>query len=154
MAEADLRRPKISFDGPAEPRIINATPESCLVEQPNTEPTKEDAPKRAIQENIQATIDPASNQSLEELPEPLTSVDAAEAVPASKKKASASTFALLNRIEEEAKKIQTIEAELHEEKKKFAGDLEALEKKIADREREWTQYFEAIRKQMARLTLT
>jgi predicted nucleic acid-binding Zn-ribbon protein len=63
-------------------------------------------------------------------------------------------FAQLNRIKEEAKKVQTIEAELNQEKKKLAGDLEALRKKIADQEREWTQYFDAIRKEMARLTLT
>ena len=154
MAEEDLRRPKISFDGPAEPRIINATPESCLIEQLNTEPTKEELAKKAIQKKIEAIVNPAPNQSFGEIPEALTSMGRAGAVTASEEKVSFTMFTQLNRIKEEAKKIQTKETELHEEKKKLAGDLETLEKKIADQEHKWKQYFEAIRKQMARSTLT
>jgi septin family protein len=155
MAKGDLHRPKISFDGPAEPRIINATPESCLVKQPNTKPTKEKLAKKSMQKNIRTIVNSASkNQSFGEIPEPLTSMGGATIVPASEEKVSLTIFAQLNRIKEEAKKVQTIEAELNEEKKKLAGDLEALKKKIADQEREWTQYFDAIRKEMARLTLT
>ena len=68
LAEEDLRHPKISFDGPAEPRIINATPESCLIEQLNTEPTKEELAKKAIQKKIEAIVNPAPNQSFGEIP--------------------------------------------------------------------------------------
>ena len=155
MAKGDLRRWKICFDSPAEPRIINATPESCLVEQPNTEPTEEKLAKKPCKKKIRAIVNPLSkNQSFGEILESLTSVEGAAAVPASEEKASTVMFAQLNRIKEEAKKVQTIEAELNEEKKKLAGDLEALEKKIADQERELERYFDATRKEMARLTLT
>jgi len=153
LAELDLRHPKISFDGPAEPRIINATPESCLVERPNIEPTKDEVARKAVQKKIQAVVNPALNQSLGEVAESTTSVGGAEAVPASEQKTSVAMFALFNRIDEKAKKVQAIQAEIDEEKRKLAGDLEALEKKVADQEREWTRYFEAIKKQMARLTL-
>jgi hypothetical protein len=84
MAKGDLCCPKISFDGPAEPRIINATPESCLVRQPSTKPTKEKLAKKAMQKKIRTIGNPESkNQSFEEIPEPLTSVGGAAAVPAS-----------------------------------------------------------------------
>ena len=72
----------------------------------------------------------------------------------SEKKASVTMFALLNRIREEAKKVQTIEAELHEEKKRLEDDLETIKTRIADQEREWAHYFDAIKEEMARLTLT
>ena len=154
LAELDLRHPKISFDGPAEPRIINATPESCLIKQLNSKPTKEKLPKKAMQKKIRAIFNPASkNQNSVETPEPLTPVGGSAAVPASEEKVS-DMFAQLNRIKEEAMKVVTKEAELNEEKKKIAGELEALEKKIADQEREWTQYFDAVRKEMARLIST
>ena len=156
MGKGDLRRLKISFDGPAEPRIINATLESCLVKQPdNTKPIKERLAKKAMRKKIRVTVNPAlKNQSFGETPEPLTSVGGAVAVPASMEKVSVTMFARLNRIKEEAKKVQIKEAELNEEKKKLLGELDALEKKIADQEREWTQYFDAIKKEVARLTLT
>jgi hypothetical protein len=108
-----------------------------------------------MQKKIRVTVNPESkNQGFGEGPEPLTSVGAAVAVPASMEKVSVTLFARLNRIKEEAKKVQIKEAELNEEKKKLLGELDALEKKIADQEQEWTQYFEAIRKEVARLTLT
>jgi septin family protein len=150
-----LRRLKISFDGPAEPRIINATPESCLVKQPNTQPIKKKLAEKAMQKKNRAIINPAlKKQSFGEIPQSLTSVEGSAAVPVSEEKVSVPMFAELNRIKAEAKKVQAMEAELNEEKKKLAGDLEFLEKKILDQEREWTQYFDAIRKEMARFTLT
>jgi len=155
MAKGDSRRLKISFDGPAEPRIINATPESCLVKQPdNTKPIKEKLAKKAMQKKIRVTVNPAlKNQSFGETLEPLTSVGAV-AVPASVEKVSVTMFARLNRIKKEAKKVQKIEAELNEEKKKLLGELDALEKKVEGQEREWTRYFEAMRKEVAQLILT
>ena len=156
MAKGDSRRLKISFNGPAEPRIINATPESCLVKQPdNTKPIKEKLAKKAMQKKIRVTVKPAlKNQSFGEIPPPLTSVGGAIAVPAPIEKVSVTMFARLNRIKEEAKKVLILEAELNEEKKRLLGELDALEKKVEGQEQEWTQYFDAIRKEVARLTLT
>lgn len=155
MAKGEPRHPKIIFEGYAEPRIINATPESCLVKPPNVKPTKEKLAEKAMQKKIRAIVNPESkNQSVGEIPEPLTSVSGAATVPASEEKASVTMFAQLNRIKEQAKKVQTIEAELNEEKKKLAGDLEALKKRIADQELKWARYFDAIKKEIARLTST
>jgi len=156
MGKGDLRRLKISFDGPAEPRIINATPESCLVKQPDdNKPIKKKLAKKAMQKKIRATVNPTlKNQSFREIPQPVTSVGGAVAMPASMEKVSVTMFARLNRIKEEAEKVQVIEAELNEEKKKLLGELVALEKKVEGQEREWAQYFDAIRKEIARLTLT
>ena len=154
MAEGDSRHQKISFESPTEARIINATPESCLDKQLNTKPTKEKLPKKAMQKKIRTIFNPASKkQNSGETSEPLTPLGGSAAVPASEEKVS-DMFAQLNRIKEEAMKVVTKEAELNEEKKKIAGELEALEKKIADQERQWTQYFDAVRKEMARLTST
>jgi hypothetical protein len=68
MAEKELRGSKICLDGPVEPRIINATPESCLIEQPNIEPTEEELAKKAIQKKIQAIVNPVADQDLKKSP--------------------------------------------------------------------------------------
>jgi len=130
MAEEDLRRPKISFDGPAEPRIINATPESCLIEQLNTEPTKEELAKKAIQKKIEAIVNPAPNQSFGEIPEALTSMGRAGAVTASEEKVSFTMFTQLNRIKEEAKKIQTKKLSYMKKRRSLQATLKLLKKRL------------------------
>jgi hypothetical protein len=154
MAEEASRHLNIRFNGHAKPRIINASPESIyLVEKQNPEPTKKSLPKKVPQKKNHAiAYQPTENQNLRAVPQALTSSSGVIAVPASQKKMPAPMFANLNRIQQEAIKVQTIEAELNKEKEKLLVELKALEKEMAEQEQEWSKYFNTVRQEMARLT--
>jgi len=152
MAEEAARHLSIRVKGHAKPRIINATPESIYLLEQNTEPTKKPLTKKVTQiKNQGIACFPTENQSLKPRPPAITSFFGAIAIPASQKKMSIAMIANLTRITEETIKVQTIETELNEEKQKLLVELKALEKEIADQEREWTKYFDSVRQEMARL---
>ena len=153
MEKKASRNRNIRFKGHAEPRIINAIPESlCLIEQQNTEPTKKRLPKKLTQKKNQAIVCYLSEkQSLKEITPALTSVFGVIAIPASQEKMPTAMVTNFKRIQEETIKVQTIEAALNEEKK-FLVELKDLEKEIADQEQQWLEYFNTIRQEMARLT--